>query len=61
MRETQFHAVLSSGLVPVGSVYAASVKKSRRYSTELTERSENLYGGRMFRQAYEEVCSILYL
>ncbi|KAJ0925113.1 hypothetical protein HanRHA438_Chr04g0155941 [Helianthus annuus] len=58
--ETKFHAVLSSGLLPVGPVYAASVKKRYGFYTGLTARiegsRENLDGDTLLSQAYEEVC-----
>ncbi|KAF5808460.1 putative F-box-like domain superfamily protein [Helianthus annuus] len=57
--ETKFQAVLSSGLLPVGPVYAASVKKRYGFYTGLTARiegsRENLDGDTLLSQAYEEI------
>ncbi|KAJ0638342.1 hypothetical protein HanHA300_Chr00c0136g0717091 [Helianthus annuus] len=60
--ETQFHAILSSGLSPVGPTYkAASVREKHGDSlTWLTARREgsreNIDGETVLNQVYDEVC-----
>ncbi|KAJ0804312.1 hypothetical protein HanPI659440_Chr02g0036571 [Helianthus annuus] len=64
--ETQFHAVLSSGLSPVGPTYkATSVIKRNMLTFTITARREgsreNIDGETILNQVYDEVCYSLSL
>ncbi|XP_076884000.1 F-box/LRR-repeat protein At5g63520-like [Bidens hawaiensis] len=62
--EIKFHTALSSGLLPVGTVYTASILEQYKGVTDLTARregsAENLFAGGVFRQEYEELRDLIY-
>ncbi|KAJ0804341.1 putative F-box-like domain superfamily protein [Helianthus annuus] len=57
--ETQFHAVLSSGLSPVGPTYKATSVNGNNFTTKITARregsGENVDGETILNQAYDEI------
>ncbi|KAJ0613824.1 hypothetical protein HanIR_Chr02g0055651 [Helianthus annuus] len=62
--ETQFHAILSSGLSPVGPTYkATSVIEKDDYETWIAARregsDENIDGETILNRVYDEVCMLL--